>query len=140
MTASIAARLSSKEKFIVIIALFSLISWHIPGIRTAYAKTDDQQNTSKILEIKTQIDLSDLEKQKEQEIAFEKLNKKVALLRAYLQSKNAPLADYSEFLLAQEDWKKIIAISNSESSLGAHCYYNNCSGIFGPNGLRTYKT
>jgi len=132
-----------KEKFAVAIALFSLIAWHLPAFRATPVKAAAQEN-SQVFEIKSTISITDLEKQKEQQsqqqAEFAKINRKVSLVRAYLQEHNSPLATYTEYLVAQDDWKTIIAISNSESNMGLHCYMNNCSGIFGGQGLKTYQT
>lgn len=50
-------------------------------------------------------------------------------LRIYLASKKSPLADIADGLAALQHWRLVIAISNSESSLGKRCADNNCSGI-----------
>mgnify|MGYP000367266567 CR=1 FL=1 len=50
-------------------------------------------------------------------------------LRVYLASKKSPLADIADTLAALQHWRLVIAISNSESSLGKRCADNNCSGI-----------
>lgn len=147
MNASFSAHLSSKERTIIMIFLFSLIAWNFPAIGKAYAKTNGEEK-SLIFEIKSKTDFTELEnKNYENQLALEKqqeqfaiIGEKVSLVRGYLQQKNSPLANYTEILLAQPDWKTIIAISNSESNMGLHCYRNNCSGIFGPNGLKTYDT
>ncbi len=147
MNASFGARLSSKERIIALIFLFSLIAWNFPAVGKAQAKTTNEEK-SLIFEIKSKTDFTELENKnsenqtaliiQQQKIAV--INERVALLRNYLEAKNSPLANYTEILLAQPDWKTIIAISNSESNMGLHCYANNCSGIFGPDGLKTYAT
>ena len=133
--------LSSKEKLAIGIAVFSLISWHMPVVGTAHAKADTQDNAL-VFEIKN-TSLADLEKQNiqeaEQESKLALIDKKVTLIQSYLESQNSPLAIYAPYFAAEEDYKTIIAISNSESNMGLHCYYNNCSGIFGGSGLKKYK-
>ncbi len=150
MTASIVGLQSSKDKrlMLVIISLVSLAAWYIPTAGTAYAKTDDQTNTSLVFEIKTPnsivtppiMTMAELEQAQAAQVTQARTDEEVTNVRAYLQSKNSPLAQYTEILLAQPQWKKIIAVSNSESNMGQHCYVNNCSGIFGQGGLRTYSS
>jgi len=50
-------------------------------------------------------------------------------LKKYLQEKNSPLVDIVNTLAELKHWQMVLAISNSESSLGKRCYNNNCSGI-----------
>ncbi len=63
----------------------------------------------------------------------------VATLQAYLTQKGSPLANYSDVLLKQDNWKLIIAISNGESTMCKHYAYNNCWGIGGAWNLKRYK-
>jgi len=51
----------------------------------------------------------------------------------YLRSKQSPMADYTDVLLSQPNWKKIVALSNAESSLCRRYPVNtsNCWGIGG---------
>ena len=139
--------MSSKERIIIAIILFSLIGWPLQTIKTAHAQTETQQK-SLVFEIKSQSEIQTQNNQTQTDTttltaeAAQKaeMNEEVILLRTYLQSKNSPFANYTEILLAQPDWKTIIAVSNAESNMGIHCYVNNCSGIFGHNGLRTYNS
>lgn len=152
MRASLKPRLSAKEKCLAFIAFFSLITWYYPVVGKAYAQTNATEKSSLIFEIKpeTQNSTQDLLAQNSQnknevEVAQAKLAKakidlKVKLVRNYLEKKNSPFANYTEILLAQDDWKTILAISNSESNMGLHCYRNNCSGIFGGRGLKPYAS
>jgi hypothetical protein len=50
-------------------------------------------------------------------------------LKVYLEAKNSPLIEIADTLAELKHWKLVLAISNSESSLGKRCYKNNCSGI-----------
>ncbi|MGE5392349.1 MAG: hypothetical protein ACM3NH_01255 [Candidatus Saccharibacteria bacterium] len=63
----------------------------------------------------------------------------VEILKNYLISKNSPLAEYSEHLLSQPNWKMIIAISQSESNMCKRQLGHNCWGIGGGN-LRKYPS
>lgn len=138
MTASFNALKSIKEKLAIIIVLFSLTPWILPVVGKAHAETGQQKGLN--FEIKSESISQITENKNSQLIAFETIDRKVKLVREYLESKGSPFALYTEILLAQEDWKTILAISNSESTLGKRCYMNNCSGIFGKKGLRTYAS
>lgn len=50
-------------------------------------------------------------------------------LKIYLDEKNSPLGGIVDILAELKHWKVVLAVSNSESSLGKRCYNNNCSGI-----------
>ncbi len=50
-------------------------------------------------------------------------------LKQYLEEKKSPLAGITNTLAELKHWEMVLAISNSESSLGKRCYNNNCSGI-----------
>ena len=60
-------------------------------------------------------------------------------LHQFLKTWNSPLEPQADVIAEQDHWKLIMAISFAESTLGKHCYMNNCSGIGGSN-IRTYKT
>lgn len=59
-------------------------------------------------------------------------------VRAYLESKDSPLAPHTETLLEQEHWKLIIAISAIESTYCKRQLDNNCWGITDSSGA--YKS
>lgn len=64
-------------------------------------------------------------------------------LKAYLESKGSPLALFADTIAGLKHWRLVLAISNSESSLGRRCANNNCSGIGVMPGhplWRTYET
>ncbi len=54
-------------------------------------------------------------------------------LKQYLQSKRSPLADYTHVILQQNNWKKILALSNAESTMCRRYieHLNNCWGVGG---------
>lgn len=75
--------------------------------------------------------------------AAESLAERKEKLKAYLADKNSPLINIVDTLAELKHWKLVLAISNSESSLGRRCYENNCSGIGVEPGhplWRSYKT
>jgi hypothetical protein len=144
MTASLNALQSAKEKIAVIIALLSILAWNSPVTMKAHAQTIGQEN-SLVFEVKTEVTDSLNPENQNSQTETEILQKKQELVKEYLESKKSPLAEYTDVLLAQEDWKTILALSNAESSLGKRCYHNNCSGIYGRYdmgyaGLKKYPT
>jgi hypothetical protein len=78
----------------------------------------------------------------EQQVA-EALRLRADRLKAYLESKGSPLAVFADTIARLKHWRLVLAISNSESSLGRRCADNNCSGIGVMPGhplWRTYET
>jgi hypothetical protein len=72
------------------------------------------------------------------ETAVQKLQRQLKMndaLKKYLQSKRSPLAEYSATILQQNNWKKIVALSNAESSLCRKYIEDtsNCWGVGGSN-------
>ncbi len=59
----------------------------------------------------------------------QKIKRRADFLKIYLKSKKSPLVEYAETIAKLKHWKLVLAISNSESSLGKKCADNNCSGI-----------
>jgi hypothetical protein len=68
-----------------------------------------------------------------------------ATLKAYLESKNSPLAEYADVFIKEAkdnklDWKLVAAISGLESSYGIHIPYNSYNGwgwgVYGDNVMR----
>lgn len=58
----------------------------------------------------------------------------------YLEDKDSPLAQETEFLLAQKHWKLLIAISAIESQYCKRQLGNNCFGVGGDNAYRHYSS
>src|SRR5579872_1556240 len=145
MTARLYTLSPFKGKLAIAIALFSLISWYLPGIGAAHAKAAEQDN-SQILKINLQSDISlaDLDQENAtlatQQAELAKINETVTLLQDYLEQNNSPLAPYAAYLVAQDDWTKIVAISNAESNMCLHYKWNNCWGIGSAYNLKAYKT
>ncbi len=146
MKGSLKVRLRSKDKLAIMAGLISLLSLQFGITGRVYADTSvpTQNQTFEINLQNENTTVADESLAYDQQIALQQkdaqIDNEVQLVRAYLVAKNSPFANYTEILLAQPNWKTILAISNSESNMGKHCYYNNCSGIFGPNGLKTYNS
>ncbi len=50
-------------------------------------------------------------------------------LKEYLEYRKSPFVGIIDTIVELRHWKLVLAISNSESSLGKRCHSNNCSGI-----------
>ncbi|MCX6797019.1 MAG: hypothetical protein NTX98_00880 [Candidatus Doudnabacteria bacterium] len=59
----------------------------------------------------------------------ERLTVRKGKLKEYLKEKKSPFVEIVDTLAELKHWKLVLAISNSESTLGKRCYNNNCSGI-----------
>lgn len=59
----------------------------------------------------------------------ERLAVRKGKLKEYLKEKKSPFVEIVDTLAELKHWKLVLAISNSESTLGKRCYNNNCSGI-----------
>lgn len=66
-------------------------------------------------------------KQKENEARIR--TTRIEKLTKYLSAKKSPLVAIADTLADLKHWRLVLAISNSESSLGKRCSNNNCSGI-----------
>ena len=62
-----------------------------------------------------------------------------AVVREYLESKGSPLAEHTEVLLQQKNWKLLIAISRIESQFCKIKISYNCWGIGGDARYRHYE-
>lgn len=65
---------------------------------------------------------------------------RVDLVRSFLQDKNSPLATEAEFLVMQEHWRLLIAISAIESQYCNRQLYFNCWGVGGDSAYRKYSS
>lgn len=79
---------------------------------------------------------SELSYELKHKAAVAKLQKQLKLndkLKAYLQENRSPLAEYTSILLQQNNWKKIIALSNAESTMCRRYieHLANCWGVGG---------
>ncbi len=61
--------------------------------------------------------------------AAERLALRKQKLAKYLAEKKSPFVEIVDTIAGLKHWKMVLAISNSESTLGKRCYSNNCSGI-----------
>lgn len=59
----------------------------------------------------------------------ERLAERKTKLKEYLEYRQSPFVEIVDTIAELKHWKLVLAVSNSESSLGKRCYNNNCSGI-----------
>ncbi len=59
----------------------------------------------------------------------ERLADRKKKLKEYLAEKKSPFVAIVDTIAELKHWKMVLAISNSESTLGKRCHSNNCSGI-----------
>jgi hypothetical protein len=111
------------SKIIISIVLISLLSIIVP--HDAYAEEEFTVSGSMVFEAGDHLQFleemaDDASFQLRHETAVAKLQRQLKMndaLKSYLEQKRSPLAPYSATLLQQNNWKKIVALSNAESSL-----------------------
>jgi|SRR3989344_457919 len=60
-------------------------------------------------------------------------------LKLYLEKHRSPLAVYSKDIVLQPQWQRALAISWVESNFGRFCHSDNCSGIGGAPGMKSWR-
>lgn len=141
MRARFASRLRRPELLILITLLAAMTAFSFPAAAHASA----ENKTPLILEIKNfpKITIPDYTVRQFPIIIEEPpitVDPRIEPLKNYLLSKQSPLANEAENLLAQEHWPLIIAIAQSESNMCKRQMYNNCWGIGGAWNLRRYAS
>src|SRR3989344_2483907 len=63
----------------------------------------------------------------------------VIALKEYLNKHNSPMAEYAAEMVKQPQWQRALAISYVESHMGRFCHSNNCSGIGGAPGMKSWR-
>ncbi len=133
--------LSLKHKFGIIITLLSLITFLLPHETFASSIPDGRTSGSMIFVIGDQVTyLNNLNLQLTKYFERKQMQKDLdrqlllaARVRNYLRAQGSPLANYASTLIQLNNWKKIIALSNAESSFCKHYPADkaNCWGIGG---------
>jgi hypothetical protein len=132
--------LSLFYKLIIALLLISLLSIIIP--HESYAAENDMVNFNTLTfeagDYLAFIDdiQTEAEKKYNHEVAVAKLQRQLKMntaLKNYLVSKNSPLAEFSATLLQQNNWKKILALANAESTMCRRYIesLSNCWGVGG---------
>jgi len=130
------------SKIIIVFTLISLINIVFP-VETMAFETSIPVPASMIFEVGdyqdhvTQINFS-VQKQYTHEQTVAMLRRQIHFqetLKNYLRSQGSPLAEYTGIILEQNNWKKIIALSNAESSMCRRYpeQLANCWGVGGSN-------
>ncbi|MDP3800131.1 MAG: hypothetical protein Q8Q90_01780 [bacterium] len=137
--------LESTEKKIVFAILVSLISLVYPEIGLGASLQTEAENQPLVFEIKNQSIKTEFTTPLNS-LAFSEVIENdplVIKLEQYLIKYKSPLAEYSDEIVLQPQWKRALAISFVESNMGLRCHDNNCSGIGVKPGhklWRKYKT
>jgi hypothetical protein len=63
----------------------------------------------------------------------------VISLKQYLKDNDSPLGEYAAEIIKQPQWQRALAISYVESHMGRFCHSNNCSGIGGAPGMKSWR-
>ncbi len=131
--------LSFKNKLSILIFLITLTGIMLPQLMLAHEQevrqaemifvVGDYDEFLSVIEVKA-------EKKFTHDQVVIKLKNEIKLterVREYLESENSPLAGHVPTLLQQNNWKKIIALSNAESSMCRKypTETNNCWGVGG---------
>jgi len=139
------ANLALKHKLFLMVFLVSLITTLLPHeTYAAFLVTDNYQpvlvfdtNGTDFDDYMVQIsqDAQDRyyqEQLRQQALRQQNLTQKV---RTYLEAQGSPLAPYTSTLITLRNWKKIVALSNAESSMCRHypTAKANCWGVGGAN-------
>ncbi len=131
--------ISTRSKIIIVITLISLISIVIPHQTEVQAKVaqtgpltfniGDYEDHFNILTAKAK-------KNYTHEEVVRQLRRQMGLeekVRQYLIDHNSPLSQYTNILIQQSNWKKIVALSNAESTMCRRYRTDsaNCWGVGG---------
>jgi hypothetical protein len=124
-----------------IIALIMLIPVIFPRLAfAAELQTLGQQNQIFEIKITDSSVLSQSPKQNSLSIdTVAKNDPLVVSLKQYLEKHNSPMAEYAGEIIKQPQWQRALAISYVESHMGRYCHSNNCSGIGGAPGMKSWR-
>ncbi len=135
----------NQSTLIGLVALIGLIPALMPHLALAsQLQTEDQK--AKFFEIKIEDSIvlnSSLKSNTEQKLltmdTLAENDPLVIKLTAYLEKHNSPLAEHSAGIVQQPQWQRALAISWVESNFGRFCHSNNCSGIGGAPGMKSWR-
>jgi len=141
-----AESLAVQYKFILFVFLFSLLAATMPHISYAASPEPNLKLSQRLVfdtgntEHQDYLDQMSLEladqfyrqQMQQQTLRRERLTE---ALKTYLEERNSPLAPYSAIIVTLRNWKKIIALSNAESTLCKRYppSTSNCWGVGGAN-------
>lgn len=132
-----------RDKAALMVALISLTVWVHPGAQvSASAGETADKNQTLVFEVKNPISNLQSDSSEEDGLQIEEVIESDPLvnnLEIYLKKHNSPLAEYAKDIVLQPQWQRALAISYVESHFGRFCYTNNCSGIGGAPGMKTWR-
>lgn len=121
-------------------ALISLTVWVHPGAWVLASANETSEQNPLVFEVKNPIPnlfaKTDEGLQIHEIVANDPL---VNNLEIYLKKHNSPLAEYADQIIRQPQWQRALAISYVESHFGRFCHSNNCSGIGGAPGQKSWR-
>ncbi|MGE5297546.1 MAG: hypothetical protein ACM3KM_00035 [Acidobacteriaceae bacterium] len=137
--------LSYTSKSIIVLILLSLFTLTIPH-RTGLEAASVASSSSMVFyigdyDVYLKAMEAKVEKRRTHEQVVAQLKKQVALTKSveqYLDEQGSPLANHVETLLEQNNWKKIVALSNAESSL-CRRYPTSTANCWGVGGSTLWK-
>jgi len=129
--------LRGKAPFLV--ALISLTVWVHPGAWVLASANETSEQNPLVFEVKNLN--SNLQSDNEGLLLNEVAENDplVNNLRLYLAKHGSPLAEYADQIILQPQWQRALAISYVESHFGKFCHSNNCSGIGGAPGQKSWR-
>lgn len=112
--------------------LVTALVWTYPHAALGAQKQDSSKLKPLVFDIKQKEELQRTFGKTLKESPHSKLT---ASLKSYLTAKKSPLANCTETILAQKNWKKILSLANAESGLGKRFpeSTNNLWGVGGSN-------
>jgi hypothetical protein len=138
--------LSFRHKFFLIVFIFSLFSTLIPHITAAQTPSMQEQNgpvlvfdtgNSDYQDYLDQLNLDIAQTYYQNQLQQQSLRRDrlTEAVRTYLSEHNSPLAQYAPVIVTLRNWKKIIALSNAESTMCRRypTDKSNCWGVGGAN-------
>lgn len=121
-------------------ALISLTVWVHPGAWVLASANETSEQNPLVFEVKNPI--PNLSATVEKGLQLEEVAANDPLvnnLEIYLKKHNSPLAEYAGQIILQPQWQRALAISYVESHFGRFCHSNNCSGIGGAPGQKSWR-
>lgn len=129
----------NQSTIIATVALVSLLSVIYPEISLAAVslQTQGQNTDALVFEIKNSPQTNTQSSLTYQTVV--QADPLPQLVQQYLEQHNSPLAQYSTQIVQQPYWKQALAISYVESNMCIHQVDNNCSGMGGAPGTKTWR-
>lgn len=141
-----AETLALQHRLFLFLFLFCLLSLTLPHITYANASTTNVKLAQRMVfdtgnsdhqDYLDQINLELADQYYQQQMQLSTLRRErlTQAVKTYLEERNSPLAPYSAIIVTLRNWKKIVALSNAESTLCRRypVATSNCWGVGGAN-------